>query len=125
VVLSRRGYYCASRAQVDGGHSRNRTIAGGYPPDYESDSWAGEIATTDDAARTITLTFTKGNETETFTGILRKGFKVRMSDGTIQGLKPSQLAQGRWITVYYTEKKITIDGKKTISNEIFKIDFLN
>jgi hypothetical protein len=125
VVLSRRGYYCAPRAQVDGGHSRNRTITGGYPPDYESDSWAGEIATTDDAARTITLTFTKDDETETFIGTLRKNFKVKMSDGTTQELKPSQLTRGRWITVYYTEKTITINGKKAISNEIFKIDFLN
>jgi VWFA-related protein len=125
VVLSRRGYYCAPRAQVDGGHSRNRTIAGGYPPDYESDSWAGEVATTDDAARTITLTFMDGRETETFTGTLRKNFKVKMSDGTTQELKPSQLAPGRWITVFYIEKRITIEGKKTISNEIFKVDFLN
>jgi hypothetical protein len=89
------------------------------------DSWAGEVAKTDDETRTITLTFTKGNKTETFTGVLKKGFRVRMSTGAIQELKPSELAPGRWITVFYTEKTGTIDGKKTTYNEISRIDFLN
>lgn len=126
-ILARRGYYCSPKTQEGGGYRRVKVIpqARRGASEYEMDSWAGEVAKTDDEARTITLTFTKGNKTDTFTGVLKKGFRVRMSTGVIQELKPSELAPGRWITVLYTEKTGTIDGKKTTYNEISRIDFLN
>ena len=98
---------------------------GYYPPGYSGDTWTGVVSTTDDTTRAVTLTYSSKKKTETFTGVLQQGCcKVKMSDGTVQELRPSELSSGRRVMVYYISKTTKADGKKTTVNEIFKVDFL-
>lgn len=108
------------------GKAQHGTASNGYfPLGYEGDTWTGAVTTTDDATRTVTLTYSSKKKTETFTGVLKEGCcTVKMSDGTVQELKPSQLSPGRRIMVYYIAKTTKAEGKKTTVNEIFKVDFL-
>lgn len=85
----------------------------------------GVVTATDDATRALTLSYSSKKKTETFTGVLQQGCcKVKISDGTVQELKPSQLSPGRRIMVDYISKTTKAEGKKTTVNEIFKVDFL-
>jgi hypothetical protein len=106
--------------------AQHGTAAGGYyPAGYEGDTWTGVVTTTDDTTRTITLTYSSKKKTETFTGVLKEGCcKVKMSDGTVQELKPSTLSPGRRLMVYYIPRTTKVDGKKSNVNEVFKVDFL-
>ncbi len=98
---------------------------GYYPPGYSGDTWKGTVTTTDDTTRTVNLNYEGKKKTETFTGVLREGCcKIKMSDGTVQELKPSQLLPGRQIMVYYISRTTKVDGKKATFNEIFKVDFV-
>lgn len=98
---------------------------GYYPPGYSGDTWTGVVSTTDDATRAVTLVYSSKKKTETFTGVMQEGCcKVKMSDGTVQELRPSQLSPGRRVMVYYLSKTTKAEGKKTTVNEIFKVDFL-
>jgi hypothetical protein len=108
------------------GKAQHGTAGNGYfPPGYEGDTWTGTVTTTDDATRTVTLTYSSKRKTETFTGVLQEGCcKVKMSDGTVQELRPSQLSPGRRVMVYYIPKTTKAEGKKTTVNEIFKLDFI-
>ncbi|HEV2297630.1 MAG TPA: hypothetical protein VGR72_03840 [Candidatus Acidoferrales bacterium] len=106
--------------------AQHGTAGGGYyPPGYGGDTWTGVVTTTDDTSRTVTLTYSNKKKTETFTGVLKEGCcKVKMSDGTVQELKPSELSPGRRIMVYYIPRTTKDEGKKSTVNEIFKVDFL-
>lgn len=108
------------------GKAQHGTAGNGYfPPGYEGDTWTGVVTTTDDTTRAVTLTYSSKKKTETFTGVLKEGCcKVKMSDGTEQELKPSQLSPGRGIMVYYIAKTTKTGGKKMTVNEIFKVDFM-
>ena len=108
------------------GKAQHGTAGNGYfPPGYEGDTWTGAVSTTDDTTRTVTLTYSSKKKTETFTGVLQEGCcKVKMSDGTVQELRPSQLSLGRRVMVYYIPKTKKAEGKKTTVNEIFKLDFI-
>jgi hypothetical protein len=98
---------------------------GYFPQGYNGDTWTGSVTSTDDTARSITLTFENKNKTETFTGVLRDTCcKVKMADGTMKDLKVSEISQGRRMIVYYVPTSVKVDGKKSTVNEIFKVDFL-
>ena len=98
---------------------------GYFPPGYNGDTWTGNVTSTDDTARSITLTFENKNKTETFTGVLKDTCcKVKMADGTMKDLKVSEISQGRRMIVYYIPTTTKVDGKKSTVNEIFKVDFL-
>jgi len=123
IVLGMMAVFFLVRVEVKAQHG---TAGNGYyPPGYEGDTWSGDVTATDDTTRMVTLTYSNKKKTETFTGVLQEGCcKVKMSDGTIQELKPSQLSPGRRIMVYYIPKTTKAEGKKTTVNEIFKVDFL-
>src|ERR1039457_2510367 len=98
---------------------------GYFPPGFAGDTWTGNVTATDDATRSITLTYTNKNKTETFTGTLKEPCcKVKMVDGTMKDLKVSEISQGRRMIVYYIPTTAKVDGKKSTINEIFKVDFL-
>ena len=98
---------------------------GYFPPGYNGDTWTGNVTSTDDTARSITLTFQSKNKTETFIGVLKDTCcKVKMADGTMKDLKVSEISQGRRMIVYYIPTTTKVDGKKSTVNEIFKADFL-
>jgi len=96
-----------------------------FPPGYEGDTWSGTVTTTDDATRTVNLTYASKKKTDTFTGVLQQGCcKAKMSDGTVQELRPSQLSPGRHIMIYYIPRTTKAQGKKTTVNEVFRVDFI-
>ncbi|HET9401902.1 MAG TPA: VWA domain-containing protein [Candidatus Acidoferrales bacterium] len=113
-LLSKRGYYFLTGAFATEGH---RDIG-------HQDSWTGAVLATNDSERTITLSSAIREKTETFTATLPEGYKVKMSDGSIQDLKPSEIATGRRITVYYTRTIEKYFGKDTPTNQIYWIDFV-
>lgn len=113
-------------ATASSAKTQHGTAAGGYyPGGYHGDTWTGFVTTTDDKTRTVNLTYSSKKKTETFTGVLKEGCcKVKMSDGTVQELKPSELSPGRRIMVYYIPRTTKAEEKKSAVNEIFRVDFL-
>lgn len=111
---------CASMAVGQHGAAE----AGYYPMGYAGDTWTGEVTSTDDTTREITLTYLRKDKVETFTGVLEKGYKVRMKDGSYHELKPSDLHLGTRTTVYYMAKTKKVEGRKIKFYEIFRIRFL-
>ena len=93
---------------------------GYYPPGYSGDTWTGEVVSTDDATRGITLTYTDGKKTETFTGV-QDNFQVKMKDGSMKELKPSGIPKGARIVVFYQAKTKKVDANKLKYYEIFQI----
>lgn len=105
--------------------TQHGTAESGYwPMGYMGDMWTGVVTSTNSATREITLTFTKGKKTETFTGVLQEGYTVKMKDGTSRELPVSTLVPGTRITVYYMPKQKKEGDKKIKYYEIFKIQFL-
>src|SRR5882724_13204236 len=88
----------AGAANAQHGNAGN----GYFPPGYAGDTWTGTVTATDDATRSITLTYTNKNKTETFTGTLKEPCcKVKMVDGTMKDLRVSEISQGRRMIVWY------------------------
>ena len=96
---------------------------GYYPSGFNGDTWSGEVTAVTDDTREFTLTYTKGSNTQTFVGVLPKGYTVKMKDGRDYEIKMSEL-MGMRITAYYvTRKKKDANGVKTETHEVFKIKF--
>ena len=99
------------------------TAPGGYyPTGYAGDTWTGEVVSTDDTTREITLSYKTEKKSETFTGVLIDNFHVKMKDGSTKELKPSEIPKAARIIVYYQPKTKKIDGKKVTYNEIFQLN---
>lgn len=96
---------------------------GYYPPGYSGDTWTGTVTATDDASREITLTYTRGDKTETFTGVLQPGFKAKRKDGSTMEVKPSDFRNGTRLMVFYTQKTRKDGDKKIKYNEIFQFQY--
>jgi hypothetical protein len=94
---------------------------GYYPVGYDGDTWTGAVTNVNDEAREITLTYTKGDKTESFQGELEKGYKVKLKDGTMHEMRVSEIPLGTRLKVYYVTRWRKIDGKKTKYNEIFRL----
>jgi hypothetical protein len=92
---------------------------GYYPTEYVGDTWQGNATSVDDQANTITLTYTKGSKTQTFTVRFAKGLAVSYSDGTSKVLKPSDIPIGAMVMAYYTNYSEKVNGKKTDIHEAF------
>jgi hypothetical protein len=95
--------------------------AGYYPGPYVGDTWQGNVTAVDDAARTITLTYTKGSKTQTFDIRFAEGLAVNFTDGTSKQIKPSDLPIGATAIAYYTNYSDKVNGKKTDVHEAFLI----
>ena len=96
--------------------------SGYYPQGYSGDTWTGEVVSTDDTTREITLTYTNGKKSETFTGVLKDNFQVQLKDGSMKELKPSGIPKGARILVFYQAKTKKVDGNKVKYYEIFQIN---
>ena len=94
---------------------------GYYPMGYAGDTWTGDVVSTDDVTREITLTYTAGKKSETFTGILKENYQVKMKDGSLKELKPSGIPKGARITVFYQAKTRKVNGNKEKYYEIFEV----
>lgn len=95
---------------------------GYYPPGYSGDTWTGEVVSTNDTTREITLTYTNEKKSETFIGVLKDNFQVQMKDGSLKELKPSGIPKGSRIIVFYQAKSKKMDGNKVKYYEIFQIN---
>ena len=98
--------------------------AGYFPPGYMGDTWTGEVTSTDDARREITLSYRKGQKTETFVGVLQDGYKVKMKDGSVRELKVSEIPPGTGMTVYYMAAERKEAEKKIKYYKIIELKFL-
>jgi hypothetical protein len=94
------------------------------PPGYSGDTFTGVVTATNDATREITLTYTKGKKTETFVGTLQPGYKVKLQDGSLHEIKPSDFRNGMRLKVYYTTQNKKVNGQKVKVYEIFQLKFM-
>ncbi len=62
-----------------------------YPMGFSGDTWTGEVTTVNEDTREFTLTYAKGDKSQTFIGVLPKGYTVKMKDGTNYELKMAEL----------------------------------
>lgn len=96
---------------------------GYYPMGFNGDTWSGEVTAVSEDTREFTLTYTKGDKTQTFVGILPKGYTVKMKDGRDHEIKMAEL-MGMQIKAYYiTRSKKDANGVKVKTHEVFKIKF--
>lgn len=88
------------------------------------DAWTGEVVTTSDATREITLRHPDKTKTETFVGILEEGYKMKMKDGSLHELRISEITPGTRIRVFYKTKQQDVGGRKVKVHSIYRVDFL-
>ena len=97
--------------------------SGYYPSGFVGDTWSGEVTAVTDDTREFTLTHTKGSDTQTFVGVLPKGYTVKMKDGRDYEIKMTELMGMRIKAYYITKKSKDANGVKTETHEVFKIKF--
>jgi hypothetical protein len=103
--------------------AQHGTAEDGYYPDhYSGDTWTGIVASVSDNTREVTLTFTRGAKTESFVGILEKGYLAKPVKGAGRELNPSDLRLGIKIKVYYHVETKKVQDKKIKINRIFLIE---
>ena len=93
---------------------------GYYPMGYSGDTWTGEVVSTDDSTREITLKYANEKKSETFTGVLKDNFQVQMKDGSTKELEPSGIPKGARITVYYQAKTKKLTAIRSNTMKYFK-----
>jgi hypothetical protein len=100
---------------------RGTAEQGYYPPGYRGDTFTGVVTAVDDATREITLTYEGKKKTETFTGVLREGYSMKMKDGSTREIKVSDIPLGtRWKT--YSMARTRGKGKERVKYyEIFRL----
>src|SRR5262249_44756768 len=94
---------------------------GYYPRGYSGDTWTGEVVSTDDTTREITLTYTNKNKSETFTGILIENYQEKTKDGSMKELKPSGIPNAAHITVFHKPKTKHAGRNQANHEEYFKV----
>jgi hypothetical protein len=96
---------------------------GYFPLGYAGDTWSGEVVSSSDTTREITLTYTNGKKSETFTGVLIDNYRVKsQQDGSMIELKPSDIPKGARIIVFYQAKTKKANGNKVKYYEIFQLN---
>lgn len=88
------------------------------------DAWVGEVVSTNEATREITLKSTENVKTETFVAVLREGYTVTRRDGSVQELRLSEIVPGSRVRVFYKTDNQDIGGRKVKIYKISQIDFL-
>ena len=84
----------------------------------------GEVAGTAPDTREITIKYPGKEGTETFSGILADGYKLKMKDGSSRELKIDEITPGIRVKVLYKTKHENVGGQKKKINRIFSIEFL-
>src|SRR6185295_10258329 len=87
------------------------------------DAWTGVVESTDEATREIRLV-NPDKKTETFVGVLKEGYQVKLKDGTERDLQVSELKPGLRVRLFYKSKTIDVAGRETKANLIHRVDFL-
>jgi hypothetical protein len=103
--------------------AQHATAPNGYYPDgFSGDTWTGVVSNVNETTGEFTLTYTKGNKTETFVGVPEEGYLVAPKDGPVRPLKLSDIHVGRTVTVFYMPVTKKVDGKKVTVNTVFNIN---
>jgi len=102
---------------TNAGYAQKRTTVFG-------DTWTGEVVATNEATREITIKHTDKTKSETFSGILEVGYKVKMKDGTLREVNVSEIPPGTRIRVFYKTKQQDIGGQNVRVNNIYRVNFL-
>jgi DNA-binding beta-propeller fold protein YncE len=124
--------------------------SGFYPMGYVGDTWTGEVTATDEDKRELTLTYKKGDKTQTFVAFIpntgvgwmtdEEGDRViaiypqdedkdKKKDSNQTGKKPIpepahlnlQDLIGRRVTVYYISREKKVNEQKVKLNEVIRI----
>jgi hypothetical protein len=102
--------------------AQHGTAPGGYYPlNYHGDTWTGTVTAVSDQTREIVLSYSDKDKTEVFTGLLQAGYKIKLKNGSMKELKPSDIPIGAQLFVYYTVDVKKVDGKRVKTYEIFKL----
>ena len=123
---------------------------GFYPFGYNGDTWTGEVTAADEDKRELTLTYKKGDKTQTFAAFVpntgvgwmtdEEGDRViaiypqdddkdKKKDANQTGKKPKpepahlnlQDLIGRRVTVYYISREKKVNEQKFKFNEVIRI----
>ena len=96
---------------------------GSYPPAYGGRTFTGDVTSVNDASHELTMQYhdAKSGKTETFVGVINKGYAVKAPDGKTQELLPSLIKIGTQLTVYYMPTTSKVEGKKVKVNTIISI----
>jgi hypothetical protein len=84
----------------------------------------GEITGTNADTREITISYPGKQGTETFSGFLADGYKVKMKDGSTREVQMSDITPGMRVKVLYKTKHENVGGQKKDINRIFAIESL-
>lgn len=88
------------------------------------DAWWGRVESVNVTTREITLTSFGDGKTESFSGVLDEGFKVRLLDDSVKELSISEIPVGMNLRVFYKTKDEQAGGKKVKVNHIFGVFIL-
>ncbi len=90
-----------------------------YPDKYNGSTFTGLV--TETAGDQITLTYTNGNKTDTFTGRFEAACSVPSTKGG--GMMPSNVPNGTVMTAFFNTEKKKVAGEKLKENVILAIAF--
>jgi hypothetical protein len=90
-----------------------------YPENYNGSIFTGVV--TDTADNHVTLKFTNGNKTDSFTGVFQTGCSVPARDG--HRMMPADIPKGTVMTAFFNATTKKVDGKKIKENLIIAIAF--
>jgi hypothetical protein len=90
-----------------------------YPDNYSGSIFTGVVTETGD--NQITLTFTKGSKTDTFTGLFETGRSGPARDD--RRMIPTDIPKGTVMTTFFNTRTKKVDGKKVKENWIIAIAF--
>lgn len=88
------------------------------------DTWIGEVESTNEATREITLRPKDQNKTERFVCVLEEGYQVKLKDGTSRELRMSELKPGLRVRVFFKSKTRAVAGRSEKVAVVNRIDFL-
>jgi hypothetical protein len=86
-----------------------------YPENYNGSTFKGAV--TDTADNHVTLTFTNGSKTDSFTGVFETGCSVPARDG--RRMMPADIPKGTVMTAFFNATTKKLDGKKIKENRVF------
>lgn len=89
-------------------------------------AFQGVVVISNEATREITINYTDQtrNKSETFVGVLKPGYQIKLGDGTRRELQMSEIKPGARIMVFYKENTEEIAGKKVKVAAIQRVQFL-
>lgn len=89
-------------------------------------AFQGVVVSSNETTREITITYTDTakNQTETFVGVLKQGYLIKLRDGTQRELQMSEIKPGARVRVLYKEKSDNVAGKKVKFSQIISVQFL-